>query len=103
MEDPALKYLEKDVSEVNIKITFINMYFIILPFNVLKRMKLVFQDFCLIQSFNDLKDVEPHKFVFIFLECNDRNIILENENQEIGDLRNQITKVFISIGCKLFH
>nr|XP_022321632.1 uncharacterized protein LOC111123533 isoform X2 [Crassostrea virginica] len=59
-------------------------------------------DFCLIQSFNDLKDVEPHKFVFIFVEFNDRNIILENENLEIGDLRNQTTKVLISLGCDVF-
>ncbi|XP_078323022.1 uncharacterized protein LOC111122713 [Crassostrea virginica] len=59
-------------------------------------------DICLIQSISDLENVETHKLVFIFVEFNDKNIILEDENAEIGDLRNQTTKVFISLGCDVF-
>lgn len=52
----------------------------------------------LIQNDMDLMNVEPYKMVIIFVDFNDRNIILENEQEEIGDLRNQITKTFL--GCK---
>ena len=54
----------------------------------------------LIQSSRDLMDVEPHKLVIIFVDFNNRNIILENEDTEIGDLRNQTTKMFLSLKCK---
>ena len=54
----------------------------------------------LIQSSKDLMDVEPHKLVIIFVDFNNRNIILENEDTEIGDIRNQTTKMFLSFKCK---
>nr|XP_022320299.1 uncharacterized protein LOC111122713 [Crassostrea virginica] len=75
-------------------------HMVLMEVPVFKSLKM--DDFCLIQSFNDLEDVEPHKLVFIFVEYNDRNIILEDENVEIGDLRNQVTKAFISFGCDVF-
>ncbi|XP_078323273.1 uncharacterized protein LOC111123946 [Crassostrea virginica] len=53
----------------------------------------------LIQSSKDLMDVEPHEFVIIFLDFDTKNIILENEDTEIGDLRNQTTKTFKFLGC----
>ena len=59
-------------------------------------LKMYFQ--VLIQNDMDLMNVEPYKMVIIFVDFNDRNIILENEQEEIGDLRNQITKTFL--GCK---
>ena len=56
----------------------------------------------LVQKLDDIMDVEPHKLVIIFVDFNNRNIILENEEDtEIGDLRNQTTKVFQLLGCKL--
>ena len=55
----------------------------------------------LVQSSEDLKDIEPHKLVIIFVDFNDRKIILENEETEVGDLRNQTTKLFKFLGCKL--
>ena len=57
----------------------------------------------LIQSSKDLMDVEPHKLVIIFVDFNNRNIILENEDTEIGDLRNDTTKMFLSLKCKYCH
>ena len=54
----------------------------------------------LIQNAKDLMNVEPHKLVIIFVDFNNRNIILENEDTEIGDLRNQTTKMFLSLKCK---
>ena len=48
----------------------------------------------LAQRLDDIMDVEPHKLVLIFVDFNTKNIILENEDTEIGDLRNQTTKAF---------
>nr|XP_022322400.1 uncharacterized protein LOC111123950 isoform X2 [Crassostrea virginica] len=53
----------------------------------------------LVQRFDDIMDVQPHKVVIIFVDFNNRNIILENEETEIGDLRNQTTKMFLSLKC----
>nr|XP_022328121.1 uncharacterized protein LOC111127307 [Crassostrea virginica] len=75
-------------------------YKVLMEVTIFKSLKM--DDFCRIQSFNDLIDVEPHKFVFIFVEFNHRSIILEDENEVIGDLKNQITKVLISLGCDVF-
>ncbi|XP_078323020.1 uncharacterized protein LOC144622268 [Crassostrea virginica] len=47
-------------------------------------------------------DVEPHKLVILFVDFNTRNIILENEDTEIGNLRNQTTKMFKFLGCDVF-
>ena len=55
----------------------------------------------MVQRLDDIMDVEPHKVVIIFVDFNNRNIILENEDTEIGDLRNQTAKVFTYLGCKL--
>ena len=58
----------------------------------------------LVQRLDDIKDVEPHKLVIIFVDFNTRNIILENEEDtESVDLRDQTTKVFQFLGCKLGH
>ena len=57
----------------------------------------------LVQRLDDIMDVEPHKLVIIFVDFNNRNIILENEDAEIGDLRNQTTKMFLSLKCKYCH
>ena len=58
----------------------------------------------LVQRLDDIMDVEPHKLVIIFVDFNTRNIILEDEEDtEIGDLRNQTIKVFKFLGCKLGH
>ena len=54
----------------------------------------------LVQRLDDIMDVEPHKLVIIFVDFNNRNIILENEDTEIGNLRNQTTKMFKFLGCK---
>ncbi|XP_078323274.1 uncharacterized protein LOC111125366 [Crassostrea virginica] len=53
----------------------------------------------LIQSSKDLMNVEPQKLVIIFVDFNNRNCILENEDTEIGNLRNQTTKMFLSLKC----
>ena len=55
----------------------------------------------LVQRLDDIMDVEPHKLVIIFVDFNNRNIILENKDTEIGSLRNDTTKVFQLLGCKL--
>ena len=57
----------------------------------------------LIKNSKDLRNVEPHKLVILFVDFNNRNIILENENTEIGNLRNDTTKFFLSLKCKLCH
>lgn len=54
----------------------------------------------LVQRSNDLTDVEPRNLVIIFVDFNNRNIILEEEEAENGDLRNQTTKVFQFLKCK---
>nr|XP_022320500.1 uncharacterized protein LOC111122812 isoform X2 [Crassostrea virginica] len=56
----------------------------------------------LIKNSKDLRDVEPHKLVILFVDFNNRNIILENEDTEIGSLRNDTTKVFLSLKCDVF-
>nr|XP_022322398.1 uncharacterized protein LOC111123949 [Crassostrea virginica] len=57
----------------------------------------------LVQRLDDIKDVEPHKLVIIFVDFNTRNIILENEEDtESVALRNQTTKVFQFLGCDVF-
>nr|XP_022324821.1 uncharacterized protein LOC111125366 [Crassostrea virginica] len=53
----------------------------------------------LIQNSKDLMNVELQKLVIIFVDFNNRNSILENEDTEIGDLRNQTTKMFLSLKC----
>ncbi|XP_078323392.1 uncharacterized protein LOC111126901 isoform X2 [Crassostrea virginica] len=55
-----------------------------------------------IQNFDDLMKVEPQKLVIIFVDYNDRQIILESLESEIGDFRNQATDVFISLECDVF-
>ncbi|XP_078323395.1 uncharacterized protein LOC111126901 isoform X5 [Crassostrea virginica] len=55
-----------------------------------------------IQNFGDLMKVEPHKLVIIFVDSNERHIILENPESEIGEFKNQATDVFISLGCDVF-
>lgn len=54
----------------------------------------------LVQRSSDLTDVEPRNLVIIFVDLNNRNIILEEEEAENGDLRNQTTKVFQILKCK---
>ena len=61
-------------------------------------LKMYFQ--VLVQRSNDLTDVEPRNLVIIFVDFNNRNIILEEEEAENGDLRNQTTKVFQFLKCK---
>ena len=45
---------------------------------------------------------DRHKLVVIFIDSNERHIILENPESEIGEFKNQATDVFISLGCKFF-
>ena len=54
----------------------------------------------LIQNSSELTNVVPHKLVIIFVDFNERNIILEYEDIEVGDLRNQTTEKFKFLGCK---
>ena len=54
----------------------------------------------LIERASDLINVEPYKMVIIFVDFNNRDIILENEGAEFGDLRNQTTKRFGLLDCK---
>ncbi|XP_078323023.1 uncharacterized protein LOC111123290 [Crassostrea virginica] len=56
----------------------------------------------LVQRSNDLTDVETRKLVIIFVDFNNRNIILEEEEAENGDLRNQTTKIFKFLKCDVF-
>lgn len=54
----------------------------------------------LIERASDLMNVEPYKMVIIFVDFNNRDIILENEGAEFEDLRNQTTKRFGLLDCK---
>lgn len=56
----------------------------------------------LIQRPEDILSVNPYQIIIIFVDFNERNIILENPNTEIGDIRHQTTEVFIKFGCDVF-
>lgn len=44
--------------------------------------------------------VQPYTKMFIFVDFNERNIILENSETEIGDIRRRTTEVLLEVGCK---
>jgi hypothetical protein len=49
----------------------------------------------------DLLQANPYGLVLIFVDFNEKNIILEDPGTEIGDLRRVTTIGFQKMGCKL--
>lgn len=44
--------------------------------------------------------VQPYTQIIIFVDFNERNIILENSETEIGDIRRRTTEVLLEVECK---
>ncbi|XP_061165095.1 putative leucine-rich repeat-containing protein DDB_G0290503 [Saccostrea echinata] len=57
---------------------------------------------CLIHRSSDIPHTTPSKVVFIFVDFNERNIILEDPETEIGDLRRLTTQGLLNMGCDVF-
>ncbi|XP_065930869.1 myosin heavy chain, clone 203-like isoform X2 [Magallana gigas] len=55
-----------------------------------------------ILKLDDLMLVQPYTKMFIFVDFNERNIILENSETEIGDIRRRTTEVLLEVGCDVF-
>lgn len=53
-------------------------------------------------SVRDVLKISPHEIFIIFVDSNERDIILENPETEIGDLRRKTTEIFIKINCDVF-
>lgn len=49
---------------------------------------------------DDLAHVLPYTKKVIFVDFNERNIILENTETEIEDVRRRTTEVLLEAGCK---
>lgn len=54
----------------------------------------------LIEKQEDLLKVKPYKVTIVFVDFNERNIILENPDTEVGDCRRLTTEIFLSSKCK---
>ncbi|XP_062595377.1 ankyrin repeat domain-containing protein 18B-like [Saccostrea cucullata] len=57
---------------------------------------------CPIQCSNDILRIKPSKVAFVFVDFNERNIILEDPETEIGDLRRLTTEGLLKMGCDVF-
>nr|XP_034299884.1 uncharacterized protein LOC105329369 isoform X2 [Crassostrea gigas] len=55
-----------------------------------------------ILKLDDLMLVQPYMQMVIFIDSNERNIILENSETEIGDIRRRTTEVLLEVGCNVF-
>eukprot|EP00105_Crassostrea_gigas_P012783 XP_011428888.1 PREDICTED: uncharacterized protein LOC105329367 isoform X2 [Crassostrea gigas] len=55
-----------------------------------------------ILKLDDLMLVQPYTKMVIFVDFNERNIILENSETEIGDIRRRTTEVLLEVGCDVF-
>ncbi|XP_062577225.1 uncharacterized protein LOC134239082 [Saccostrea cucullata] len=55
-----------------------------------------------IQCLNDILRIKPSKVVFVFVDFNERNIILEDPETEIGDLRRLTTQGLLNMGSDVF-
>nr|XP_034299875.1 uncharacterized protein LOC117681043 isoform X1 [Crassostrea gigas]XP_034299877.1 uncharacterized protein LOC117681044 isoform X1 [Crassostrea gigas] len=55
-----------------------------------------------ILKLDDLMLVQPYTKMVIFVDYNERNIILESPETEIGDIRRRTTEVLLEIGCDVF-
>lgn len=64
-------------------------------------LQILFLKACNIKTKHGIADTEPFKLVLIFVDFNERNIILEDPAAEIGDLRRMTTIGFQKMGCKL--
>lgn len=56
----------------------------------------------LIEKQEDLLKVKPYKVTIVFVDFNERNIILENPDTEVGDCRRLTTEIFLSSKCDVF-
>lgn len=56
----------------------------------------------LIENQVDLSEVNPYLVTIIFVDFNERNIILENPEIEVGDHRRFTTEIFLELGCDVF-
>lgn len=56
----------------------------------------------LIENQVDLSEVNPYMVTIIFVDFNERNIILENPEIEVGDHRKFTTEIFLELGCNVF-
>lgn len=56
----------------------------------------------LIEKQEDLLTVKPYKVTIIFVDFNERNIILENPDTEVGDCRRLTTEIFLESKCDVF-
>lgn len=53
-------------------------------------------------TLSDLFNIKPYQVTVIFVDSNDRNIILENPETDIGDIRRKTTKCLTKINCDVF-
>ncbi|XP_048774128.2 uncharacterized protein LOC125679182 [Ostrea edulis] len=56
----------------------------------------------LIRKLKDILEINPFSQVIIFVDFNERNIILEDPDVEIGDIRRMTTLGFQKMGCDVF-
>ncbi|XP_062595373.1 uncharacterized protein LOC134256711 [Saccostrea cucullata] len=57
---------------------------------------------CNINQFDEVKQTMPTKIAFVFVDFNERNIILEDPETEKGDLRRMTTQGLLKMGCDVF-
>lgn len=69
------------------------------------QIKLFFENNYILQTYliekqEDLLKIKPYKVTIVFVDFNERNIILENPDTEVGDCRRLTTEIFLLSKCK---
>lgn len=63
--------------------------------------ELVLQTY-VVGTLSDLFNIKPCQVTIIFVDSNDRDIILENQETDIGDIRRKTTECLTKINCKSY-
>lgn len=56
----------------------------------------------MVGTLSDLFNIKPYQVTVIFVDSNDRDIILENPETDIGDIRRKTTEGLTKINCKSY-
>lgn len=56
----------------------------------------------MVGTLSDLFNIKPCQLTIIFVDSNDRDIILENPETDIGDIRRKTTECLTKINCKSY-
>lgn len=62
----------------------------------------MFLQTCVVGTLNDLFNIKPYQVTVIFVDSNDRDVILENPETDIGDIRRKTTECLMKINCKSY-